>query len=126
MPDCYHGGEYQLSFIIFPNLVPHSVSSRYIDLSIWRLSGAVILSIIFLCLQATIANAKQGGSSNIKGPVEEITDAKEFKKLLRTKNNVLVLFVSTTKRTYFTTRMFKEAAEAVKGQGTLAFVDCYG
>jgi hypothetical protein len=84
------------------------------------------LSYIFLCLQAVLANAKQGGPSNVKGPLEEISDAKDFKKLLRTKNNVLVLFVSTTKRTYFTTRMFKEAAEAVKGQGTLAFVDCYG
>ncbi|XP_065349668.1 protein disulfide-isomerase A5 [Cloeon dipterum] len=89
---------------------------------------AVVLSAL-LCaifLSVELANAKQGGPTDKKGPLEEITDAKEFKKLLRTKNNVLVLFVSTTKRTYFTVKMFKEAAEAVKGQGTLAFVDCYG
>jgi len=77
-----------------------------------------------------IANKKppklQSGLGNNRGSLEEITDAKEFKKLLRTKNNVLVLFVSTTKRTYFTIKMFKDAAEVVKGQGTLAFVDCYG
>jgi hypothetical protein len=83
------------------------------------------ISSYFQALFATVCVAKQ---QHIKSStsVEDITDVKEFKKLLRTKNNVLVLFVSTTKRAYNIIKMFREAAEVVKGQGTMVFIDCYG
>lgn len=51
-------------------------------------------------------------------------DIKEFKKLLRTKTNVLVCFTSSTKQSTDVLKAFKEAAQIVKGQGTMVLVDC--
>lgn len=56
----------------------------------------------------------------------KVDDLKEFKKLLRTKNNVLTLFVKTenvvgTKRLL---SVFGEVADKVFGKATLAFVNC--
>jgi hypothetical protein len=61
-----------------------------------------------------------------KMTVEELTDIKDFKKILRTKNNVLVCYVSSLKQASNIVRIFKEAAEVVKGQGTMLLVDCSG
>lgn len=51
---------------------------------------------------------------------------KELKKLLRTKNNVLVCFVSSIKQAAPTIKVFREAAGIVRGQGTMVLVDCSG
>lgn len=53
-------------------------------------------------------------------------DVKDFKKLLRTKTNVLVCFTSNLKQSGGVVKVLKEAAVAVKGQGTLVLVDCSG
>lgn len=58
--------------------------------------------------------------------IEDIIDARDFKKLLRTKNNVLVCFTSSVKLSASVIKNFKEAAEIVKGQGTMVLVDCSG
>jgi hypothetical protein len=58
--------------------------------------------------------------------VEELTDMKDFKKVLRTKNNILVCYVSSLKQAPNIVRIFKEAAEVVKGQGTMLLMDCAG
>ncbi|KAF4532478.1 hypothetical protein B566_EDAN003054 [Ephemera danica] len=77
--------------------------------------------VLFLgSILAKVSNVKSSSS------VEEISDIKDFKKLLRTKNNVLVLFISTMKRANNVVKMFREAADVVKGQGTMVLVDCYG
>jgi protein disulfide-isomerase/protein disulfide isomerase family A protein 5 len=61
-----------------------------------------------------------------KMAVEELTDMKDFKKVLRTKNNILVCYVSSLKQSPNIVRIFKEAAEVVKGQGTMLLMDCAG
>jgi len=61
-----------------------------------------------------------------KATVEELTDIKDFKKILRTKNNVLVCYISSQKQASYIVKIFKEAAEVVKGQGTMLLVDCSG
>lgn len=81
--------------------------------------------VIFIVLVCGVQNfqAKQNAQ---RPTVEELTDIKDFKKILRTKNNVLVCYVSSLKQASNIVRIFKEAAEVVKGQGTMLLVDCSG
>lgn len=60
-----------------------------------------------------------------KSPViDNITDMKELKKLFRTKTNVLILFVAGMKDNNALLASFRDAAHAVKGQGTMVLLDC--
>ena len=61
-----------------------------------------------------------------KATVEELSDIKDFKKILRTKNNVLVIYVTSLKQAAHIVKIFKEAAEVIKGQGTMLLADCSG
>lgn len=54
--------------------------------------------------------------------LDTISDVKEFKKLLRTRINVLVLFVKDKQEAAATIKIFHEAS--IKGQGTLVLMDC--
>lgn len=54
----------------------------------------------------------------------DINDIKEFKKLLRTKTNVLILYVNNAKSTAPVSDVFRNTADAMKGQATLAIIDC--
>lgn len=56
--------------------------------------------------------------------VDNISDMKEFKKLLRTRINVLVLFVQDKSSASATLKVFQEASDHVKGQGTMVLMDC--
>lgn len=56
--------------------------------------------------------------------IDDIVDAKELKKVLRTKNNVLILFTANAKDTQNAIKVFNEAAQAVKGQATAILIDC--
>lgn len=58
--------------------------------------------------------------------LEDVTEIKEFKKLLRTKNNLLVCYVSSVKQASNVIKIFKESAQIIKGQGTMLIVDCSG
>jgi protein disulfide isomerase family A protein 5 len=57
-----------------------------------------------------------------KVSVENISDYKEFKKLMRTKTNVLVYFFEKTGSEIIKT--LREVSEQVKGSGTIVTVDC--
>lgn len=74
---------------------------------------------ILLLLVALVA-----AKSKLSAVQEDITDYKDFKKLLRTKNNVLALYVSSVKEAASEVKVFREAAEAIRGTGTMLFVDC--
>ncbi|XP_026466424.1 protein disulfide-isomerase A5-like [Ctenocephalides felis] len=64
---------------------------------------------------------------NSQGSVlDDITDAKDLKKILRTKNNVLICFIENSKSTLNIVKVFKDVAEIIKGQGTMVLVDCSG
>jgi hypothetical protein len=47
---------------------------------------------------------------------------KDLKKLFRTKTNVLVMFVANTKQKEI--KVFREAADLIKGLGTMCLLDC--
>ncbi|KAH8329453.1 hypothetical protein KR074_010915 [Drosophila pseudoananassae] len=55
---------------------------------------------------------------------EDIAEYKDFKKLLRTKNNVLALYVTSAKAAAAELKVFREAAEAIRGTGTMLLLDC--
>lgn len=56
--------------------------------------------------------------------VDDISDLKDFKKLIRTRINVLVLFVKDKSSAGAAIKVFQEAANQVKGQGTMVIMDC--
>jgi len=59
-----------------------------------------------------------------KSLVEAVNDYKDFKKVLRTKNNVLVLFSNNLKKTADVTKLIDEVSVEVKGLATVVSVDC--
>lgn len=59
-----------------------------------------------------------------KNVINDIVDIKDFKKLLRTKNNVLTLFIKSVKQNSNIIKVFEETAEIIKGQGTMILIDC--
>lgn len=59
--------------------------------------------------------------------IDQIVDMKDFRKLLRTKSNVLVCFTKSMRSLPSTTiKNLKEAALVIKGQGTIVLIDCGG
>lgn len=79
--------------------------------------------LIFILAQVPYYLAK-GNDKNMV--IDNVVDIKEFKKILRTKTNVLVCFSNALKQTVPIIQVFKEAAVAVKGLGTMLYVDCSG
>lgn len=67
--------------------------------------------------------AKQKSQKTV---IDDIVDVKDFKKLLRTKNNVLVCFITSQKQSSDIIKVFQETADTVKGSGTMVLVDCAG
>lgn len=58
--------------------------------------------------------------------VDNIYDIKDFKKLIRTKTNVLVCYTNSLKQASQVIKVFREAADVIKGQGTMVLMDCSG
>uniref|UniRef100_A0A4W3JS95 Protein disulfide-isomerase A5 n=1 Tax=Callorhinchus milii TaxID=7868 RepID=A0A4W3JS95_CALMI len=56
--------------------------------------------------------------------IEKVEDHKEFKKLVRTRNNVLVVYSKSAAAAERSLKLLSDVAEAVKGQGTIAWVNC--
>lgn len=92
------------------NARPYSISSNFLF---------SIHQIIFCAIIHTSANTYTKNAV-----IEDVADAKQLKKIFRTKNNVLVLFVSTARENAHTIKTFRDAAEFVKGQGTMIMIDC--
>ena len=75
---------------------------------------------LFLFLLFVLAiNAKKPSKSLI----EEISEHKEFKKFLKTRNNILVYFYSSKIPTEIS-EIIKKVSESTKGLATLVTVDC--
>ena len=77
----------------------------------------LVLSIVILV--ALVVNAKKPSKSLI----EEISDHKDFKKFLKTRNNILVYFYSSKIPTEIS-ELIKKVSESTKGLATLVTVDC--
>lgn len=56
--------------------------------------------------------------------IENLLNEKEFKKVLKTKNNVLVLFAAGLRDNQAVLKVVRESSEAVKGLGTMVVIDC--
>ncbi|XP_032880758.1 protein disulfide-isomerase A5 isoform X2 [Amblyraja radiata] len=74
----------------------------------------LLLALLPLCLRA----------AKVSPLIEKIDDQKELKKLTRTRNNVLILFSKSGAAAERPLKLLSDVAEAVKGQGTIAWVDC--
>uniref|UniRef100_A0A2A4JWB4 Thioredoxin domain-containing protein n=1 Tax=Heliothis virescens TaxID=7102 RepID=A0A2A4JWB4_HELVI len=81
----------------------------------WR----ILLLLCIILIQESVHAKKQKTAV-----ITDLNDIKEFKKLLRTKTNVLILFVNNQKGSQSVTDVFKDTADAMKGQATLAIIDC--
>ncbi|XP_025832812.1 protein disulfide-isomerase A5 isoform X1 [Agrilus planipennis] len=84
-----------------------------------------VLQVVFLFLVLFTSHYKAKVNSK-NAVIESIVDIKDFKKLLRTKTNVLVCFTSSIKQSNQLVKVFKEAAEVIKGHGTMVLIDCSG
>ncbi|GFT18967.1 hypothetical protein NPIL_449641, partial [Nephila pilipes] len=84
--------------------------------------GFLFLAVVSFFLQTTVTCKKPSSMSL----VENIIDAKELKKLCRTRNNVLILFTKSTRQSSELINVFSKAAEVIRGQASLALVDCSG
>ncbi|XP_054984224.1 protein disulfide-isomerase A5 isoform X4 [Sorex araneus] len=56
--------------------------------------------------------------------IERLSEAKDLKKLLRTRNNLLVLYSKAEAAPDSLLSLLSTVAQAVKGQGTICWVDC--
>jgi len=59
-----------------------------------------------------------------KSLIESVVDHKEFKKIMRTKNNVLALFINEHKQSSDISKMLGEVSIEVKGLATVLTIDC--
>ena len=78
----------------------------------------VILT-VYLCLSVFSSGVNGKGTNIIT-----IDDLKAWKKLLRSRNNVLTMFASDIKIAQPLLPVLDNVAESVKGTGSVAFVDC--
>lgn len=56
--------------------------------------------------------------------LDDIDEHKVFKKLLRTRNNVLVLYTSGEKAANSVIKIFEEASKTVRGEATSVLINC--
>merc|ERR1712179_177434 len=57
-------------------------------------------------------------------PLHSVNNVKEFKKVLRTRNNILVLFKNDENETSDMVDMLGEVLQKVKGEATIITVSC--
>lgn len=81
----------------------------------------VLEQLIVCCAEQSLAKGKAASKSAV---IDDISDVKELKKLFRTKNNVLVMFVSSIREAQSSVKTFREAADSIKGLGTMVLIDC--
>lgn len=78
-----------------------------------------LLGLVFILFVAVSAK-----KTNYRDLVENVSDIKDFKKLLRTRKNVLVLFATNEKAASGWISIVADTAFEMKGLATLAFVSC--
>jgi hypothetical protein len=80
------------------------------------------ICLLLLVLQFNVYSTKDSKNA----VVDNVYDIKDFKKIIRTKTNVLVCYTSSIKQTTQVIKVFREAADVIKGQGTMVLMDCSG
>ena len=84
------------------------------------------MKIVSLLLLLVCAASVLSGRNKFTGLKNTLTvsELKEWKKLLKTRNNVLALFANGKNSVADFLPMFEKVASNMRGKGTLAFVDC--
>ncbi|XP_076456070.1 protein disulfide-isomerase A5-like [Babylonia areolata] len=85
---------------------------------LWK--ALLFASFILLCVIPFRFGAKQ----NKKDLIIRVDDFKDFKKLLRTRTNLLVIFTQSEKAASKSLALFNEVAEEMRGKATMAYVNC--
>ncbi|TMS06451.1 Protein disulfide-isomerase A5, partial [Larimichthys crocea] len=84
-----------------------------------RMRGAKMFTLVFLVWLLPVLEAVK-----VSPLIEKVSDHKDFKKLLRTRTNVLVLYTKTATSGDSHLKLLSDVAQTVKGQGTIAWVNC--
>ncbi|XP_070546710.1 protein disulfide-isomerase A5-like isoform X1 [Ptychodera flava] len=88
--------------------------------SMARFTSVVIL-LFLVIIPCTLDAAKKNSNLQL---IEKLDDVKEFKKILRTRTNVMVLLTKTAKAVNHLMNTYGDVAAQIKGLGTLVFIDC--
>lgn len=78
----------------------------------------IVISTIVFCIVLSsliLVVSANGGTKSKQHTIENLQNEKEFKKLLKTKNNVLVLFTSSNKENGEVLKVFRDSSEQIKG-----------
>lgn len=73
---------------------------------------------------AAIASHIEAKKKTTSFAITDITDMKEFKKLLKSRTNVLILFVNNPKKSSIVIEAFHDAADQMKRHATVVIIDC--
>ena len=82
-----------------------------------------IFAFLFLFILQDFSLVVKAVKKSSKVTLEDISDPKDFKKLLKTKNNVLAYFVQKPSSNNILS-VLKDVAEKIKGSGTIVTVNC--
>ncbi|ERL92070.1 hypothetical protein D910_09392, partial [Dendroctonus ponderosae] len=108
--------ENYLFFRPFPiNVVPFLRTMKYLNL--------LVLFSMLVCLKPSVYSARQNDKKLF---IENLTETKDLKKLLRTKTNVLVCFYNSEKKAQSILSVLRDVAKNVKGEGVIATINCAG
>ncbi|CAK8672303.1 unnamed protein product [Clavelina lepadiformis] len=88
-----------------------------------NISGS-LAAVCFIVVLVYFTAGTTAKKSDMKKWLQDIDNMKSFKKLLRTKTNVLVMFADNEKSAEKKFTIYGEAALASKGTATLAWIDC--
>ncbi|KAI0233262.1 Protein disulfide-isomerase A5 [Lamellibrachia satsuma] len=88
---------------------------------------AHMLLVVLVCCLAWLQQPGEGAKKKAKQGdlIRNVDDIKDFKKLIRTRNNVLVIFVKKDSDVAQNMDIFTMVADQIRGQATLARVNCY-
>ncbi|MED6236079.1 Protein disulfide-isomerase A5 [Ataeniobius toweri] len=80
------------------------------------------MCVLGMCVQMLMLSSLE--AVKVSPLIEKVSDHKDFKKLLRTRTNVLVLYTKTATSGDSSLKLLSDVAQTVKGQGTIAWVNC--
>lgn len=85
-------------------------------------SESVGLTVLLLCLFMGFVNIDAAKPKD--GLIQRINDLKDFKKFVKTRTNVLVLFAKSERQVSDSWTTYVEVADQMKGLASVVFVDC--
>uniref|UniRef100_A0A4W5P2I4 Uncharacterized protein n=1 Tax=Hucho hucho TaxID=62062 RepID=A0A4W5P2I4_9TELE len=85
-----------------------------------RMRELKMYTFVFLVCLVSVLQA----SVKVSPLIEKVSEHKDFKKLLRTRTNVLVLYTKSATSGDSKLKLLSDVAQVIKGQGTIVWVNC--